>query len=602
MAGVAEEGVPPSVEERSAEARARLDPTRPLRMPGASLRESDPSSIYLVGRLLGVLRSRLGRPSPKPDIPPASDVAATDSAASSSTPAAPASAPERATEVASETATEGADASATSKPKAKTSPLGYKLAIGGLLAFAGVMIAIPFVGESEAPAPTATATSAVETTQAAQPSVAAAAPADAGVAVDAAPPPAPPKVFRVRSLAEDPELEIVEGTVGKRPLLSALTASGLPMRDAFRAIHSFKGKTFDHPKSGDAFVYARRRQGGRLVAFEYIVPPFDVWQAREGTDGKLEGKKVEFVPEERRVARSIVVGDDLRKSLAQAELDDDLLGMLDDALDGHAELVDMRPGARLRVVVVEERIEGTFARYSELDAVEYSPANAKAKTVRVYRYDPDGRGQKRKAHVYYDGERRQPYKGGFRSPLPLGRVTSRFNPRRMHPVLHVIMPHNGVDFAAPVGTPIYATASGVVRVSSYSGPNGNMVQVEHPNGLVSAYCHLSRFAAGLHPGQHVEARQLVGYVGQTGRSTGPHLHFAIKRGDVFLDPLSLRLDGVRTLPPSEHEAFDKVKGELDQALDSVALPPPPAGTEAAEAEDVIYDEVAGDGGAGDAAP
>lgn len=595
MAGVAEEGVTPSVEERSAEARARLDPARPLRMPGQSLRETDPTSVFLVGRLIGALRARLVRARPDAAPAPEPPVASAPTEAPETVPGA-----------------EAPDASPADAPSAEAPPaparprasLGLKLAIGGICVFAASMFALPFVSEPEETSASAPRASAVETTQAAQPAAVLAV-VDAGAAmVDAASAtPPPPKVFRVRSLSDDPELEIVEGTVGKRPLLAALTASGLSMRDAFRAIHSFKNKTFDHPKSADAFVYARRRQDKRLVAFEYIVPPFDVWQAREGEGGKLEGKKVEFVPEERRVARSIVVGEDLRKSLAQAELDDDLLGMLDDALDGHAELVDMRPGARLRVVVVEERIEGTFARYSELDAVEYSPANPKAKTVRVYRYDPDGRGQKRKAHVYYDGERRQPYKGGFRSPLPLGRVTSRFNPRRMHPVLHVVMPHNGVDFAAPVGTPIYATASGVVRVSSYSGPNGNMVQVEHPNGLISAYCHLSRFAAGLHPGQHVEARQLVGYVGQTGRSTGPHLHFAIKRGDVFLDPLSLRLDGVRTLPPSEHELFDKVRAELDQALDSVALPPPPAGTEAAaaEADEVIYDEVTGDAGAADGA-
>lgn len=529
-------------------------------MPGASLREPERPLLTGIWELLSSSRRRIAAALPPPKRP---DDARPGTAAATGT------------------------------------TLGFKLLIGALLAFALVMIGVaPFQYDPAPALPTA-----AETTQAVE-TVSAPAIVDAGLAVpapDAAPP--PPRVFRVRSLAEDASLEIVEGSIGKRPVLTALTSAGLSMKDAYRALHSFKGKTFDRPHAGDAFVYARRRSDRHLVAFEYVVPPFDVWQTREGSDGRLEGKKVEFTPELKRVTRALVVGDDLRKSLAQAELDDELLGMLDDALDGHAELVDMRAGARLRIVAVEERIEGTFARYGELEAVEYTPANPKAKAVRVYRFDPENRGKK-KAHLFFDENGRQPYKGGFRTPLPLGRITSRFNPRRMHPVLRVVMPHNGVDFAAPIGTPVYSTASGLVRAAANAGPNGNMVQVQHPNGLVSAYCHLSRFAAGLRPGQHVESRQLVGYVGQTGRSTGPHLHFAIKRGEVFLDPMSLRLDGVRTLPPSDRELFEKIRAELDAALDTVALPAAPEGTQAApaEVEDVIYDDVPDAGPAEAAAP
>ena len=142
----------------------------------------------------------------------------------------------------------------------------------------------------------------------------------------------------------------------------------------------------------------------------------------------------------------------------------------------------------------------------------------------------------------------------------------------MHPVLHVVMPHNGIDFGATTGTPVYAASSGTVHSAGDSGPCGNMVQIDHTSNLSTAYCHLSRFAAGIHPGQHVEARQLVGYVGQTGRVTGPHLHFAVKRGGTFIDPMALKMDGVRTLPPSDREVFAKRRAELDVALESITLP------------------------------
>jgi murein DD-endopeptidase MepM/ murein hydrolase activator NlpD len=165
----------------------------------------------------------------------------------------------------------------------------------------------------------------------------------------------------------------------------------------------------------------------------------------------------------------------------------------------------------------------------------------------------------------------------------MARISSRFNPNRMHPVLHVIMPHNGVDFAAAPGTPVYAAAAGTIRSVGDSGPCGNMVQIDHgvPAGggtnLISAYCHLSRFA-NISAGEHVEARQLIGYVGQTGRATGPHLHFAVKRlnpttgMEQFIDPLSMRLDGVRIIPPRFRGDFDELKKTLDAEIDSITLP------------------------------
>ena len=182
---------------------------------------------------------------------------------------------------------------------------------------------------------------------------------------------------------------------------------------------------------------------------------------------------------------------------------------------------------------------------------------------------------------YYDATGRQPYHGGWRSPVPMARISSRFNPNRMHPVLHVVMPHNGVDFAATSGTPVYAASAGTIRSAGDGGPCGNMVQIDHGGGLISAYCHLSRFA-GVSAGQHVEARQLIGYVGQTGRATGPHLHFAVKRlnpsngTEQFIDPLTMKLDGVRIVPPRLRGDFDELKKNLDAEIDSITLPDAPS--------------------------
>src|SRR5262249_52984546 len=148
--------------------------------------------------------------------------------------------------------------------------------------------------------------------------------------------------------------------------------------------------------------------------------------------------------------------------------------------------------------------------------------------------------------------------------------------------------------AAPAGAHVYATASGVVTSVGNDGPCGNKIEISHPGGITSVYCHLSRFAAGLHVGQHVESRQLIGYVGQTGRVTGPHLHFGIRPAGAFVDPMTLRLDGVRVVPRSARDGFDRRRAELDAELDGIPLPapggPPVAAQPPGEEGETFYEE------------
>ncbi len=399
--------------------------------------------------------------------------------------------------------------------------------------------------------------------------------ADAGVEQ----PPRRPHVWRIVDDTSDSRSQILTGTVGKKGLLSAMLASGLTDKESRRVIKAYAHvKSLDRANPKDAFFAERRSDtdaGTQLFAFELVSGPFDVWQAKLDEHDELVATKLDLEPDKVSVAVGFVLGDDLRATLKQAGLRDEIVSLIDDALDGHAELSDLHAGDKLRIVATEDRLDGEFVRYGALDAVEWT--GLKRAAVRVYWYakgwtEPAHKDERGSRGGYYDGKGRQPYHGGWRSPVPLARISSRFNPYRMHPVLHVVMPHNGVDFAAPSGTPIYAAASGIVRSAGDGGPCGNMVQIDHPNGLTSAYCHMSRIAPNIHAGDHVETRQLIGYVGQTGRATGPHLHFAVKRGEIFMDPLALKLDGVRVLPSKDKDDFDALRIKDDEALDAIALP------------------------------
>lgn len=423
--------------------------------------------------------------------------------------------------------------------------------------------------------------------------------------VDAGPPAPivrPPPVWRVASMKEEPGVEIVEGSFGKKGLVASLTGAGLSRAEIKRLVKTFEDvKHIERPSSNDKFVLAKDKKG-TVLAFEYVASPFDVWQARapkekDPEDGakdagskapppELDAKKLEFFIEHKRVASAFVVAADLTKTIAAANLRPELVDEIDDALEGHVE-EGVKSGSRLRIVSTEDSVDGAVAR-TKLDAVELVPRSGNP--VRVYYYergaDVEGSAKQKPVAGFYDGKGRMPYHGQFRPPLQLSRITSRFNPNRMHPVLHVVMPHNGVDYAGATGTPIYASASGTVISAGDSGPCGNMVSIDHGGGLTTAYCHMSKIAPGIHAGAKVEQRQNIGFVGMTGRVTGPHLHFVVKKNGNFIDPLSIKMDGVRVLPPADRDAFSKKRGDLDAVIDGVSLPSAPVGKdEAPEDED-----------------
>ncbi|MFK7931805.1 MAG: peptidoglycan DD-metalloendopeptidase family protein [Myxococcota bacterium] len=153
----------------------------------------------------------------------------------------------------------------------------------------------------------------------------------------------------------------------------------------------------------------------------------------------------------------------------------------------------------------------------------------------------------------------------LRSPLEFSRVTSGFNPRRYHPVLKRRRPHNGTDFGAPAGTPVRSVAQGKVVRAGRAGGHGNFVKVRHDGGYETSYSHLS--AINVKKGQKVRQGHIVGRVGSTGMSTGPHLHFQIWKDGSFIDAMKTKLPRQSPLPTSEKAAFEATRAEWLPQLD-----------------------------------
>lgn len=397
-------------------------------------------------------------------------------------------------------------------------------------------------------------------------------------APDAPPPPpkkrervAIPGPWRLSELAKDPTVTIASGTMERQSFVKALADKNVPKAQVYRILKALDGlKKFDKTGRKDRFVVALDRASKRVRAFEYEVSRTEVYQAKESDAGLLEGSRLDMKLGEEEIVTAFYVGKNVAKSYQEAGLEDGVLDIMDTALEGRLSSESFEEGSTIRVIAIEETALGLFAGYKKIIALEYKPVDPAEKVVRIYQFDGE------EAHGYFDDRGRQPFKGGWRSPIQGAPVTSPFNPKRMHPVLKKIKPHEGTDFGASMGTPVHAAYRGTVSWVGPSGPAGNLVRITHPNGVTTGYAHLSKFAPGIKVGDRVGTNQLVGYVGSTGRSTGPHLHLSAQRDGKFFNAETLQFDAERVMPAVDRAAFLARKAELDARLDAIPLPEPPA--------------------------
>jgi murein DD-endopeptidase MepM/ murein hydrolase activator NlpD len=239
---------------------------------------------------------------------------------------------------------------------------------------------------------------------------------------------------------------------------------------------------------------------------------------------------------------------------------------------------DLRRGDSFRVLFEETAVEGYSARPSRVLAVDYGRAGGRH--LEAYRF---GAGA---ASGYYDAEGRPLQKLFLRSPLPYSRVTSRFSQSRFHPVLKSFRPHYGVDYGAPVGTPVRVTASGTVVSAGWDGGGGKTVKVRHPNGFLTCYLHLSGYAAGVRSGALVRQGEVVGYVGSTGLATGPHLDYRVQQNGRWIDPLSIKSVPAEPISKLRRNEFEAVRTAMRASLDTGREFEPPAVVVAREATQV----------------
>lgn len=257
----------------------------------------------------------------------------------------------------------------------------------------------------------------------------------------------------------------------------------------------------------------------------------DNWFIIEQTDEQLTSRMIARDLDTReREANGVITGN-LFASGIEAGMSDQLIMQLARIFGWDIDFaLDIRRGDRFVVIYEEIWRDGEYLRDGDIVATSFVN---RGETFKALRFETEN------GTDYFTPEGNPMRKAFLRTPMDFARVTSSFNPRRMHPVLKRIRPHNGVDYGAPTGTPVYAAGDGVVTAASYSAPNGNYVFIRHTNDIVTKYLHFSRKA--VKTGQRVKQGQTIGYVGATGLVTAAHLHYEFVVGGTHRNPRTVDL-------------------------------------------------------------
>ncbi|HXJ19784.1 MAG TPA: peptidoglycan DD-metalloendopeptidase family protein [Polyangia bacterium] len=303
-------------------------------------------------------------------------------------------------------------------------------------------------------------------------------------------------------------------------------------------------------RGGQKYV-VRQGEDGSPASFEYVPSPALRYLVEKNDDtGAWTGRKLAANVDVQTAEAGGVVDSSLYESVQKAGESTALVSLLVELFAWDVNFyTDTHPGDHWKVVIEKQYLGGQFYKYGRVLAAEYG---GKTGTFRAFFWN--GKGAPRdKPGKYYDEHGLALSKSMLKTPLRYVRISSKFDRKRFHPILHVEKAHLGIDYAAPQGTPVWASASGrVVEVGLKRG-SGNTIVLAHSGGLSTRYYHLSRYARGLHVGQQVKQKEVIGYVGMTGLATGPHLHFSVTKNGAFVDPSKLAVS--RDAPVPEHAAF-----------------------------------------------
>jgi murein DD-endopeptidase MepM/ murein hydrolase activator NlpD len=370
------------------------------------------------------------------------------------------------------------------------------------------------------------------------------------------------KPLKLSSLSEDYQIEfpfIEKEVVIKRndSLFTILNNLGVVKENIIKLINSKKSDLLSKIEVGDK-IKAYINEYGELEKLIYVDNIKSGIKA-ERVNNSYVISKYESKIEKVKVFKHVVIKDSMYMSGLRENVPDSVLMDLAYINGWDIDFThDIRPGDSFSIVYEEVIIDGEKVIDGDILISEFNNRNKKFIAVR---YDLDKQNSE-----YFNLEGENVKKAFLRSPVKLSYISSKYNLKRRHPVLHTIRAHRGVDYAANKGSPIRATGDGTVLFAEYNAGCGNEIKIKHSEDYVTRYCHLDRFSARTKVGRKIKQGQTIGYVGSTGLATGPHLHYEFHVNGKHTDPLKVKFPNASPIRSSELTAYKERSSDLINEL------------------------------------
>jgi murein DD-endopeptidase MepM/ murein hydrolase activator NlpD len=364
-------------------------------------------------------------------------------------------------------------------------------------------------------------------------------------------------------LPPPPPLKTLTGIIGRNTNLASVLGPTLSpavihrLVETARPLHDLARISVGHPFS---LVVG---QDGFLSNFSYAIDELRTLRVTRNGDGLEAEVTIRSYDQRTEVVQGVITSSLFAAVNGAGEEDQlalDLAEIFAWDVDFHTEL---QKGDSFKVAVEKLYLDGRLSRYGRILSAEFAQGD---RTLRAVRFDGES------SPGYYAPDGKPLRKAFLRSPLKFSRISSGFTHSRFHPILKTMRPHFGVDYAAPVGTPVMASGDGVVILAGWDGGYGKAVKIRHPNGYQTLYGHLSRINVQL--GQRVSQEQYIGSVGMTGLATGPHLDYRMIKNGVFVNPLKIQSPRAEPVPRGERAAFEATRDRALALLDGAAAPVP----------------------------
>ena len=353
-------------------------------------------------------------------------------------------------------------------------------------------------------------------------------------------------------------LDFKEGKVRNGQFFSTLlTSLGLSAGEAYNLTQA----------CGEVFDVRTLRVGNTYKAYysqrlEYLVYDRDrtsqiIFQCQPPYEVSIYEKPITV---EQRYA-DVTISNSLWVDMTDAGVSPNLILSLSDIYAWTVDFFGLQKGDRFRVLYDEKMCDGEVI---SVDTVRYAVFTHNGSDLPAVMYN-----QKDGGNIYWNEKGESMRKAFLKAPLHYSRISSGFSNARRHPVTRKVQPHHGVDYAAPTGTPVMTIGDGVVTSVKYEGAGGNVVRIKHNSVYSTAYLHLSKYAKGLKAGQRVRQGEVIGYVGSTGRSTGPHLDFRVWKNGSPINPLKMDSPPAEPLNGEHKDAFNSASEKYKAQIDTI---------------------------------